>query len=404
MISALSATLAATERQERRAALRHLIRHPLVSGERDQDAFALVVRHRRWLTEWFADRVGWTLVVDFAAGFARLHKVPARSDGSRPARVASTKPAFTKRRYALLCLTLAALDDGAAQTTLATLAEFVEQMSREGQEIEPFDPTLFSERRAFVDALKWLASAGVLVVREGDAERYATTGNADALYDVNDHLLAQLLSAPVPPTLAGDRARMVQEPYAETEDGQRQRARHGVLRRLLDDPVVYLDELSPAQREWLEPSRGFVYRLLEDDVGLKVERRAEGLAAVDPEGEVTDVLFPDGGSTVKHMALLLGEKLVDRARRAAPRDTVESDAEVATIAQRLIDSYGTRCGWKKEYLADDRGAMQLTEDALSLLSSFGLVRRAAEGWQPLPALARFAPMAPEADSNPWGIT
>jgi len=398
MTSALSSTLAATERHERRAALRHLIRNPLVSGKRDEDALALVVRHRRWLADWFFDRVGWKLVVDPAAGFARLHKVPARCDGSRLARVDSSKQPFTKRRYVLLCLTLAALDDGAAQTTLATIADLVEETSRESQGIEPFDATVLSERRAFVDALKWLAGAGGLVVREGDAERYAMTGKADALYDVDDHLLGQLISAPVPPALAGDRARMLQEPYAETEDGQRQKARHGVLRRLVDDPVVYLDELTPEQREWLEPSRGFVYRLLENDVGLSVEKRSEGLAAVDPDGEVTDVLFPDGGSTVKHMALLLGEQLVP------DRQLVISDTEIAAVARTLIDSYGERCGWKKGYLADDHGAAQLSEDALSLLSAFGLVRRAPGGWQPLPALARFAPMAPEADPNAWRTT
>jgi len=72
-------------------------------------------------------------------GFARLHKVPAAPDGTRPARPAG-RPDFDRRRYALFCLTLAALDEAGTQTTLANLARLVEELSRDEGEIPPFDP------------------------------------------------------------------------------------------------------------------------------------------------------------------------------------------------------------------------------------------------------------------------
>ena len=263
-----------------------------------------------------------------------------------------------------------------------------------------------AERRAFVDALKWLTNTGILALRDGDVDRYASSGSADALYDVDDRLLGQRISAPIPPALANDRSHMLREAYAETEDGQKQKARHAVLRRLLDDPAVYLDDLTQAQRDWLEPSRSFVYRLLRNDVGMVVERRAEGIAAIDPDGVLTDTLFPDGASTVKHAALLLGEHMVERARSVPNRDVVMSSLDVTTVVRNLIDEYGARCGWKKDYLGDESGAERLTTDVLELLVGFGLVRRAGNagerGWQPRPALARFAPLPPDADSAPWG--
>ena len=73
--------------------------------------------------------------------------------------------------------------------------------------------------------------------------------------------------------------RMVEEEGAQTGEGARVRARQAVFRRLLDDPVVYLDELDDRAREWLEGARAALYERLERDVGLAVERRAEGLAA-----------------------------------------------------------------------------------------------------------------------------
>ena len=427
MSSALSSTLASIERADRRHALRYLLRHPLVSRTRDEEIFVLIVRHRRWLTDWYADRVRWRLEVDNAAGFARLHKVPARSDGSRSARLGSGKPPFTRRRYVLLCLTLAALDDCGAQTTLASLAELVAVRSLDDPGVESFDAAEYGERRAFVDVLNWLTDAGVVALRDGDVDRYASSGSADALYDVDDRLLGQLISAPVPPALATDRAHRLHEPYAETEEGERQNARHAVLRRLIDDPAVYLEDLTQSQRDWLEPSRSFVYRLLKEDVGMVVERRSEGLAAIDPDGSVTDVLFPDGASTVKHAALLLGEHLVEQARSFPGRAFVMSDIDAIAVVRDLIGEYGDRCGWKKEYMGDEHGAERLTDDVLQLLAGFGLVRRvvgdrvareggaiegkaregkaregASEGWQPRPALARFAPLPPDVDSANWG--
>jgi uncharacterized protein (TIGR02678 family) len=391
MTSRLGATLAAVEDDERRQAVRALLRQPLMTARGDPDGFAMVLRHRGWLRAWFAEQAGWTLAVDRAAGFARLLKVPPRRRGTRPAGAAG-RPAFDRRRYTLLCLTLAALDDSPMQTTLVRLAELVQELSAEEDGLRTFDGTVHGERRALVDVLRWLVELGVLHPRDGDAEKYVRGRQGDALYDVNDRLLGQLLATPVPPTLAGDPARMMQEPYAATEEGTRRRARHQVFRTLLDEPVLYYEDLGAAEYGWLDHSRGFVYQQLEDHAGLVVERRREGLAPVDPEGRLTDERFPDGGSTVKHAALLLAEQLTARHREDAGR--AWTDGELARVVAALMEDLGQRCGWSKQYLGAEGGAARLAADAMTLLEGFDLVRRAPVGWTPRPALARFAPRAP----------
>jgi hypothetical protein len=77
------------------------------------------------------------------------------------------------------------------------------------------------------------------------------------LYDVDERMLGHLVAAPVPPALAAEPADAVREPCPDTDDGARLRARHQVFRKLLDDPVVYYDELSPREYEWLDHSRAF---------------------------------------------------------------------------------------------------------------------------------------------------
>jgi uncharacterized protein (TIGR02678 family) len=361
------------------------------------DSFMSIVRQREWLQVWFGDQPGWKLVVDAAAGFARLHKVPARLDTSRGARVAG-RPAFDIRRYTLLCLVLAALDDSPVQTTLRTLSELLEELSSaEEPAISRFDPTSFAERRAFVEVLKWLSELGVLRLRDGDAERYAQTSEADALYDVDDRLLGQLLSSPVPPAFAGAPAGLLEEHLPDTDEGMRQRSRHHVFRRLLEDPVVYYDELDAAAFDWVDHSRGFVYSLLERDVGLVVERRKEGLAAVDADGELADTLFPDGGSTIKHAALLLAEQLAEIARRSSvPGDVQIPHEQVTRLVAALRSDFGDLCHWSKAFSADEQGTCELADAAIELLEGFAMVKRDSEGTRIRPAIARFRPEQPVA--------
>lgn len=380
----------------RRAALRRLLRQPLTLQKDAPEIFSLIARHRQELGDWFAEALGWKLVVEPAAGFARLHKVPARPDGTRGARP-SGRPAFDRRRYVLLCLTLAALDEGPAQTTLAHIAQLVTERSQEDPSLGRFEPKEQSERRAFVDVLRWLVERGVLTFQDGDTERYVQGAQGDALYRVNDRILAQLLSAPRPPTLVPAPTALTEEIYPQTEDGRRQEARHQVLRALLDDPVVYLDDLPPAQRDWLLHTRhDLLDKLLREQAGLVLERRREGVAVVDPAGEVSDVLFPDGQSTARHAALLLCEHLCARARPDPER--VFSIDELQKVLERLIADVGERCGWSAQYRAGAEGAALLLQDSLAVLAAFRLIRAAPGGIVARPALARFAPEEPQAVS------
>lgn len=376
---------------ERRRALRALLATPLLLAERQPEAFAAAVRHRAELSRWFADQAGWTLTVEPAAGYARLLKRPARRDPSRPAR-AEGKPPFDRRRYTLLCLSLAALDRAGRQVTIARLAEDVRALSLEDPALQPFDTDLSAERHAFVDVLRLLGELGVLTLRDGDMDGYARgREQADALYDVSDRLLGALVAAPVPPALASDPARMVEEERARTEEGERLRARQTIFRLLLDDPVVYLEDLDQGARDWLGHGSGHVYERLEDDVGLAVERRAEGLAGIDPEGTLSDSTFPEGSSTVKHAALLLCEWLADRGRARRDQARADGGASRDELVARIA-ALRASCGeaWSREFAGED-GDGRLADDAVAVLVAFGLAR--ADGGRVLacPAAARFAP-------------
>lgn len=393
MTTSVTKRIRGAEQAERRDAIRHLLTTPLITERSDPTLFALVVRNREWLTRWFTDYLGWRLMVDPSGGYARLFKIPARCDSSRPARLGG-RTAFDRRRYALLCLVLAALEESSGQTTLARLVEQLKLEALDG--VERFDAETLSERRALVEVLRFLLDRGLLTLRDGDAEQYASDQRSDALFDVDDRLLAMMLAAPVPPSLAHSPDRLLREVAPDTEEGRQTRSGQLAMRALIDDPVVYLEDLDPEARRYLETAHGVVAKTLERQVGLQLERRREGFAAVDPRGEVTDDLFPNAGSTVKHAALLIAEKLTEWTREEPGR--VVSEDELIQLTADLIEDYGERCSWRLEYRSVE-GARALSREAVGLLDRFGLIKRVEGGVAARAAIARFAPASPRTNST-----
>jgi uncharacterized protein (TIGR02678 family) len=396
-MSQLLSVMERERRNERAAALRHLLAHPLTLSSQEPERFLAILRHRDWLVSWFSDHAGWKLSVEPQGGFARLYKIPATPDESRAARPHG-RTDFDRRRYALLCLLLAAFEEVGGQTTLANLARRVEELSAEDDRVPTFDPTSGLERRSFVDALRLLVDLGILKPRDGDADRYAQTKEGDALFDVNERLLAHLISAPVPPAFAQTPDRLLEEVRPDTDEGERQRHRHHAVRRLLDDPVLYFEDLPEDAFAWLDHSRGFLYRVLEEEAGFTVERRAEGLSAIDPSGMTTDISFPDGGSTVKHAAILLAEQLVRLHEQGVQSIDL---AEAVALVLKFHHDFGEPCNWSKQYPCDSEGCERLAMESLRLLESFTLVSRPpgcteaeAGPWRIRAAIARFRPGTP----------
>jgi uncharacterized protein (TIGR02678 family) len=378
--------------EERRRALRALLRHPLLTRTQpDPAAFALVRRHAGWLREWLAANAGWSLQVD--TGLARLRKLPGcLDDRARPALAEPARVPFSRRRYVLVCLALAALERADAQVTLGWLAERVLALAADpGLADAGFSFALDSrdERADLVVVARLLLRVQVLARVAGDEQSFVNH-SGDALYDVNRRVLASLLVArrgPSTVTATNLEARLraiTEELVPDSEDGRNRAVRHTLARRLLDDPVLYYDELSDAERAYLTSQRGLLLRRLTEATGLVAEARAEGLALVDPTGEATDLTMPEEG-TDGHATLLLAEHLAALAleRPGVPVQLSVLEARLAELAAEH------RTHWRKGS-AEPGAVAALCRLAVDRLEALGLVRRRGDGVTALPALARFA--------------
>ena len=315
------------ELEERQTAVRALLRHPMLgSVGPDANAFTLVRRHARWLCEWFSESAGWRLRVD--NGLARLHKIlPHANDATRPAIADRSGAPFSRRRYALLCLALAVLERADAQVTLGQLAERVVSMVAEPALASTgliFTIGSADERRDVVAVVRLLQGLGVLARVAGDELDFVNSrATGDALYDIDRRALTGLLVSPRGASLVDARTfearlgALVDELVPDTQEAHRRALRHGLVRRILDDPVVYVDDLTEEEQSYLASQRPFLVRRVCDATGWIVETRAEGIALLDPTGEATDLRMPDEG-TDGHATLLLAEHLAGQLQADGP--------------------------------------------------------------------------------------
>ncbi|HEY2731535.1 MAG TPA: TIGR02678 family protein [Polyangia bacterium] len=381
---------------ERRRGLRALLAEPLLTATGSPAEMVLVRRHADWLREWLARNCGWTLQIDVEV--ARLRKTPGDlTDGTRAARDPTSGAAFSRRRYVLLCLALAVLERADRQTTLGNVAKEILGAAASEPAFETaslsFDFDTRDMRRDLVHVVRWLLERRVLVRVHGTEEHFIS-GGGDVLYNVNRPVLACVLAVRRGPSTisAGtfeDRlAAMVEEAPAESEDARNRRARFALMRRLLDDPVLYYAELSATEREYLTSQRPHLLRQVEEATGLVGEVRAEGIAAVDPEGELTDEAMPMEG-TEGHLTLLLAEFLAGHARRS-PGQAVPMTAVVQHVS-RLQRQHAVH--WRRA--ATQAGAeVTMAHDAVRRLEALRLVRRTPDAVTPLPAIGRYRAIAP----------
>ena len=386
----------ATVRAERQQAIRALLREPLLLPEGKSAAdFARVRRHGGYLTEWFAHHAAWTL--NITAEVARLRKTPADAgDPTRPATDPKNLEPFNRRRYALFCVALSVLERGERQITLGRLFEnMAAALAAEPLFAEQgvvLEPERQGSRRDLVLVMRRLIHLGALRRVQGNEDAFVRDRSTDALYAIERPVLAALpLGARSPSLLPEDvpapHRALIEEPVPASREARNRSISVHLVRRLLDDPVIYYDELSEEARAYLESQRSFLLKTLEEDTGLVPEVRAEGIALGDLSGDATDVGLPEEG-TEGHLTLLLATWMADRLRQTNdPGASWLTHDEALEHTRSCIREHARN--WRKD--ASEPGAEKyLLPPVLDRLTGLGLLRRDGDALRPLPAIGRYA--------------
>ncbi|WP_369033141.1 TIGR02678 family protein [Streptomyces adonidis] len=376
---------------ERRTAARLLLAHPLVTGTGPHsDTFPLVRRHADWLAQRFQQVFGYRLLVE--ATYARLFKAGLGPDSGHRLERPSTGTPFTPRTYTYLALALSVLVTAPEQLLLSQLVADLRAAAVDAG-IEITDTGRQAERRTLAAALRQLVDWGVLVETEGRVSAVAEEQGegrsgeqaGEALLTVDREIARAVVAGPL--AQSRDGADLVRRAADPGFGGPRTYVR----RRLVETPVVLLDDLTDAEREWLRTRQRREAQAFSELLGLEAEIRAEGIALIDPDAELTDLHLP-GTGTVAQAALLLVARLADRLRPAGPGHPAVGGRLVIGVPvpegllpgllDELIEEYGRRANWMRGHLEDRDGFLAAVLDLLTrmrLMAPAGPVRADGHG-------------------------
>lgn len=384
-----------TQLEDMQRSARTLLANPIITDKWPKPG--ALVEVRRWETILRAefDRVlGYRL--DVGRTCARLYRRPATLANNRGA-LTDTGRELGRLGYSSLCLILAAVEGLGEQTTASQIAEEVLRL-RAGDEALPVDLTHYDQRRAFVDALKWLEARGVLGLRDGEVERWLSgDSEGDALYDLDHDVVSRLLITS--PSVLRDvdtAADFLTEVIGSSDEALTRAMRHRIGRRIVTEPVVSFGDLDPGELAHFRHRRARIVGDLERLTGARIEVRSEGMLLVDG-GDMSKEAFP-GTGTQTQAALLWSAALLESALPPQRDQDPEPQASLATPWrevpvsaadehwQKVVDGYRTK--FKAEYREDPDRLRHAVEQ---MLERFGLLKVEEDGLLVHGALARYRP-------------
>ncbi len=346
-------------------AARHLLQHPLTCAEHEPELFATVRRHEQTLDRWFTQRLGYRLQVTTTT--ARLFKATVVPHRPRLIAPVGSKRPMSQRECTLLVLTLAAVAAGPRVISLRDLIDDVRSQATEAEITLTNEPV---ERRAQVTALRWMIVHGLAKELHETIDRYEQDDSADAILEIDFDRISLL---PLP---ALGRARNAQE-LIDRSDRRSTGLRQWMRARLVEDPVLYRSDL--AESEWSELRRrvGEEVAILDEMFDLHLEVRAEGMAAVDSRGKLSDRPFPLTG-TMGHAALVFIAWLVEQPQQRC------SHADALQAMTAACDKYQRH--WSK---AQVENPGSLLSEVMALLADLRLLDYSDDECQLEPAAARY---------------
>lgn len=357
---------AATE--ERLRATRALLERQVLTP-RDPE-LVLARRHREALAAMLRDQLGATLTV--TADTAHLAK-HVSLDGARPLRPAPrsanerSKPiddrrVMQQRGCVLVCLIAGVLER--KTWTQMPLGAIAEELLTHARSLDiALDWRSRADRTALTDAIEFLAGVGVVELRAGSAGQMDS--DDEAFYDVHRRRLALLLGDPVRTAEAATPKDLEPREQSGGDLAGRHRSRR-LVRALVEDPVLYLDDLDEEDRMYFVAQRGRLEAIAAQITGLAVERRREGTALVASGRELTDRPFPARGH-VKQLALLMLPELCARDACSIPAE--EQRAIARSLLQRHAEHWST---WDAH---DPDSVSRACATAIDVLADLRLVRR-----------------------------
>lgn len=320
--------------------------------------------------EFIKNKLGYRLIVN--PYIIKMEKIPGK-----PQSFMGIETFNSKLEYVFLCLILIYLEERTRgeQFILSGLIDYIQNLIVEidVQEIK-IDFTIYSQRKAMVNVLKFIKKMGFIVIYDGDESKFAEDIESDVLYEVtgaSKYFVRNFSSNITDCNLYTD---IYEKEQLGLEQDKGKERRQRVYRRLFTETVVYKEESDDQDYNYIRNYRNAINQDVDKMLESILDVHRNGAYILLNADKNFKNTFPSNkaiSDVVSFVNLIIVEKVKEDDFMRNIDDTINvSEPEMSKLVREVKEKYSR--GFSKEFreLEEDK----LLIEVVKYMKQFDMIR------------------------------
>lgn len=322
------------------------------------------------IQEFIKNKLGYKLIVN--PYVIKLEKIPGK-----PQAFMGIENFNSKLEYVFLCLILIYLEERTKgeQFILSGLIDYIQNLIAEVDVKDiKIDFTIYSQRKAMVNVLKFIKNMGFIIMYDGDENKFAEDIESDVLYEVtgvSKYFMRKFSSNITDCNLYTD---IYEREQLGLEQDKGKERRQRVYRRLFTENVVYKENEDDQDYNYIRNYRNVINQDVDKMLESTLEVHKNGAYILLTENKNFKNTFPSNkaiSDVVSFINTIIVQKLKEGKFRKNINDTINiSEIEFVKLVREVKEKYGK--GFSKEYreLLEDK----LLEQVVNYMEQYDMIR------------------------------
>ncbi len=337
----------------------------------DVDEYNLIKRDLSdEIQDFIKNKLGYKLIVN--PYIIKMEKIPGK-----PQAFMGIESFNSKLEYIFLCLILIYLEEKSKkeQFVLSGLIDYIQNLIAEVniEEIK-IDFTMYSQRKAMVNVLRFIKAMGFIVVYDGDEGKFAEDIESDVLYEVtgaSKYFMRNFSSNITDCNLYTD---IYEKEQLGLEQDKGKERRQRIYRRLFTENVVYKEENDDQDYNYIKNYRNVINQDVDKMLESTLEVHKNGAYILLTENKNFKNTFPSNkaiSDVVSFINSVIVRKVKDEEFKSNIDDTINiSEVEMSKLVREVKEKYSK--GFSKEFreLEEDK----LLIEVVKYMKQFDMIR------------------------------
>lgn len=320
--------------------------------------------------EFIKNKLGYKLIIN--PYVIKMEKIPGK-----PQAFMGIENFSSKLEYVFLCLILIYLEDRTKgeQFILSGLIDYIQNLIAEidVQDVK-IDFTIYSQRKAMVNVLKFIRNMGFIIVYDGDENKFAESIENDVLYEVtgvSKYFMRKFSSNITDCNLYTD---IYEKEQLGLEQDKGKERRQRVYRRLFTENVVYKESDDDQDYNYIRNYRNVINQDVDKMLESTLEVHKNGAYILLTEDKNFKNTFPSNraiSDVVSFINTLIIQNLREGKFKKNINDTIDiSEIEFVKLIREVEEKYSN--GFSKEFreLPEDK----LVVEIVDYMKQFDMIR------------------------------